>query len=175
MSQMTTACLLAGGLGSNEIPQGTVGLSDRHDLANSHLPARLTIVALGNVYFDPPNRVEQTPDWEEFLEGHCEHQDPAMATWCDMVGHLMTDEEIDQWVETADQHLAIARNAQKNLIPGYIQYEKHELSVAAQTLAASNRDHWMKHGENPSGNFADTIMEAVMHICHPETGQEHHS
>ena len=168
ISKMTMACLMASGLESSEIPDDTNYLGNRHHFINRNLPARLTVVALGNAYIKPPDRIEQSADWEDFLEGHCEHQNPTMETWCDMVGYLMTDEEVDQWVEIADRHLAIARKAQDCEIPSCIKYTEHELDVAASTLLDSEDKYRQIHGENPSGHFIYTMLEAVRHVSHPE-------
>lgn len=148
------ACIMAGGVKSNKIPQDRDG---RREMIQKNGDARLALHALSNMKDKAAARADRTA-----AEAAQRGQDDGCGnfdTWYENIARFMTQEEFDSWISIGDQHLDMARVTKYEILPVLAEELPEEILLAMTVAKAVERYH-MKYGCHPQGEFAVTVLEA---------------
>ena len=160
-----SACLTAGGVRPDEIPQN---LMAKYRLLSANPSARLALHAMGNVHHEATPRIEATAAWTEYRED-ADGQKYSLDTWCSVLADLMTSDEMDDWTATADRHLKVARDLQEHAIPTLANTHLCQERTTIMAVAEAVNRYHDQFATAPGGDFPLTIEQAVtQHWPQPE-------
>ena len=152
-----SACLTAGGVRPNEIPQT---LMAKYRLLSANPSARLALHAMANVHHEATPRIEATAAWANYREDP-DGQRYSLDTWCTILADLMTSDEMDDWAATADRHLKVARDMQEQAIPTLANTHLNQERTTIMAVAEAVNRYHDQFDAAPGGDFPLTIQQAV--------------
>ena len=140
------ACFAAAGLPWQNAPSEP---EEQEHILQEDEDARLVVIALANAMPEAPERMRGTVEWQDFTDPVSDNNTSAIP-WCQMLALLSTHEELDDWLERADQHLETARETKRSILPNLAANGAHRNEeLISKAVEEATSLHQRKFGETP--------------------------